>query len=76
MTLSVIPGRRVAASPESITTILSIWHDRRPIVSFVFMGSGLRPAAGPGMTMGNDARTGPRDARQCGRRTGYTHDPA
>ncbi len=44
----VIPDRRVAASPESITTIGAGLS--RPVV----MDSGFLALLGPGMTAGND----------------------
>src|SRR5215210_5763627 len=48
--VTVIPGRRAAASPGSMTTALSITLDPRTIACFGAMDSGLRPPAGPGMT--------------------------
>src|ERR1041385_2163595 len=48
--LAVIPGRRAAASPESITTKRAVFKQLRNIESVVFMDSGLAPPARPGMT--------------------------
>jgi hypothetical protein len=65
MTITVIPGRadrRSAASPESITTILSMTHWHRIRHALVVMDSGL--AAEPVI--------GPRFARTRWRRPGMT----
>src|SRR4029077_4682951 len=52
----VIPGRRAAASPESIATEYSVSYGLANIATVVFMDSGLLASLGPGMT---DARHAP-----------------
>jgi len=41
MNSPVIPGRREATNPESITTAVSMWYDLASIACFVVMDSGL-----------------------------------
>ena len=41
MTSTVIPGRAAGASPDSMTTIPSVKHERRSIDPSVCMDSGL-----------------------------------
>ena len=43
--MRVIPGRDAVASPESITTIVSVLHYLSQIDSFVVMDSGPRHSA-------------------------------
>jgi hypothetical protein len=47
---TVIPGRREAASPESIATAVDGILVQSDTACFVFMDSGLTPSARPGMT--------------------------
>jgi hypothetical protein len=47
---AVIPGRREAASPESIATAVEIVLVQGDTACFVIMDSGLTPSACPGMT--------------------------
>src|SRR4029077_15895800 len=47
---TVIPGRAEGASPESITTKLSVSRGRVKTARPEFMDSGLGPAGRPGMT--------------------------
>jgi len=48
--VTVVPGPAEGRSPEPITTIGPMWHDRTSIASIVAMDSWLAASRRPGMT--------------------------